>query len=80
MNLHPPGRVGAIGPPSAINGRLGIDTSPLQWGPASRNHMLFAKVSWVSSFLALRGDFPQPWKELLRSGCSRFPLQVQLAH
>eukprot|EP00959_Pyramimonas_sp_CCMP1952_P441174 9235982-Pyramimonas_sp.AAC.1 len=36
--------------------------------------MLFVRVSWASSLPALRGDFPQPPRELLRSGCSGLPL------
>eukprot|EP00959_Pyramimonas_sp_CCMP1952_P314479 6583177-Pyramimonas_sp.AAC.1 len=39
----------------------------VQWGRASRNRRLIARVSWVSSLLGLRGGFPQPVKELLRS-------------
>jgi len=47
--------------------------STVQWGHASTNHMLFVRVSLVSSLRALRDDFSQPLEALLRSECSRFP-------
>ncbi|CAK0790981.1 unnamed protein product, partial [Prorocentrum cordatum] len=58
-----------------------VDAMPLghlrsvQWGRATRNHLLFVRVFRVSSLLALRGGFLRPLTELLRSGCSGFPLR-----
>ncbi len=42
--------------------------------------MLFVRVSWVSSLLALRGDFPQLLKEPAAFRVLRVSPQVYLAH